>query len=265
MLIDINSYIGHWPFRKLRHNTLAGQVARMDRFSVDKAIVSNINGIFYKAPDIANRELHEAIQSHRAFRDRFIPFAVLNPAVPWWQRSLEEAHEQYGMKGVRLYPLYHKYGLTERRSLEMVRAIRDRGMAIAIPQRMIDLRMRSWLDADEELNYDDIADLVRQVPDAKYMMLDTRFRASERAEQTLKEADILFDTTRASGTPIEGLNGTSFQYLHGTYGADKIAFGTGSPFLDYCSPFIRMETYEEADQRTKNLFWSGNVRRMLNI
>lgn len=271
MLIDINAYVGHWPFRKLRHNTLSGLVTRMNRFSVDKSVVSNLNGIFYKAPDIANRELHEALHANPQFQDRVIPFAVLNPAVPWWERALEEAHEQYGMKGVRLYPLYHKYSLTESRSLEMVRAIRDRGMAIAIPQRMVDLRMRSWLDVDEQLSFDDVAELVVEVPDAKYMMLDTRYSAGDRAtftasaEDILKEADILFDTTRASGTPIVGLNGSSLPYLHETYGAEKIAFGTGTPFTDYSSPFFRIEAYEEADQRTKDLIWSGNVRRMLDI
>lgn len=264
MLIDINAYIGHWPFRQLRGNTLQGLLERMNRFGVDKAVVSNLNGIFYKVCDFANEELHEAINSSNEHIDRFIPFAVMNPILPWWERALEE-NEQMGMKGIRLYPLYHKYELTDSRCIELVEAARDRGMAIAIPQRMIDIRQRSWLDVSEDLDYHDIAMLVREVPDAKYMMLDTRHSANEEARDILQNANILFDSTRASGTPIPGLNGTSLHYLHDTFGPDKIAFGTGAPFIDYYSPFIRLAAFEDADQRTLEMITSGNAQRMLDL
>ncbi|MEX2574404.1 MAG: hypothetical protein WD317_08905 [Balneolaceae bacterium] len=265
MLIDINAYIGHWPFRQLRGNTLDALVERMNRFGVDQAVVANINGIFYKASDFGNRELHEAINANDEFRERIIPFAVMNPVLPWWERALEESHEQLGMKGIRLYPLYHKYDLTDSRCIELVEAARDRGMTVAIPQRMVDIRQRSWLDVSEELDYEDIAMLVREVPDAKYMMLDTRHRVNDEAREILEQADILFDTTRASGTPITGLNGASFPYLIDMFGPEKMAFGTGTPFIDYYSPFIRLYAFEEADEQTKEMIRSGNARRMLDM
>ncbi|MDX1617520.1 MAG: hypothetical protein R3224_01960, partial [Balneolaceae bacterium] len=237
----------------------------MDEFGVDKAVVANINGIFYKDVDIANEELYQAIQSDSAFQKRFIPFAVMNPVLPWWERSIEEARKKYGMKGIRLYPRYHEYGLTEERCIELVKAARDLDLPVAIPQRMVDTRQRSWLDVNREVDYSDLAALVSEVPDAKYMMLDTRHYADEEDVQVLKKADILFDSTRASGVPIAGLNGTSLSYLRDTFGADKIAFGTGTPFIDYCTPFIRAGTWEEADPKTMDMLWSGNVRRMLGI
>ncbi len=264
MLIDINTYIGHWPFRQLRGNTLHGLLDRMNRFGVDKSVVSNLNGLFYKACDFANEELYQAINSNNEYRDRFIPFAVINPILPWWERTLDES-EQMGMRGIRLYPLYHKYDLTDSRCIELVEAASDRGMTVAIPQRMIDIRQRSWLDVSEELDFHDIAMLVREVPDAKYIMLDTRHRANDEARDILQNANILFDTTRASGTPIPGLNGTSLHYLYETFGPDKIAFGTGAPFIDYYSPFIRLVAFEEADQQTLEMISSGNVSRMLGV
>lgn len=265
MLIDINAYIGHWPFRRLEGNTLDALITRMNEFGVDMAIVSNIHGIFYKATDFANEELYEAIQAHPEFQKRIIPFAVLNPVLPWWERALEESQEKYGMKGIRLYPLYHHYELTDERCVRLVQAARDRGMPVAIPQRMIDTRMRSWLDVAEELDYEDIAELVEKVPDAKYMMLDTRHTPSEKARDILKEADILFDTTRASGTPITGLNGSDLHYLRDAFGIEKLAFGTGTPFLDYFSPFVRIEVFEEASEMEKEKIWSGNALRMLGL
>ena len=57
MIIDVNAYLGHWPFRQLRHNTVKGLLNLMDRNGIDKAMVSSINAIFYKNCHAGNEEL----------------------------------------------------------------------------------------------------------------------------------------------------------------------------------------------------------------
>lgn len=270
MLIDINSYIGNWPYRGLRGNTLSSMLTRMNKFGVDKAIVANINGLFYIDFQQANEELNAAIHSNDVFKNRFIPFATINPILPWWRDSLEVCHKKFSMKGIRLYPLYHQYKITEESCIELVKAARDRNMPVSIPLRMTDLREGSWLDVKEELTYNDIASLVSKVPDAQYIVLDARLtdtqeRTTEQSIKILQDADILFDTTRGAGVPCKGPNGESLQYLLNTFGPKKLAFGTETPFLDYCSPFIRVAVFKEADEATKDLIWSGNVSRMLRI
>lgn len=270
MLIDINSYIGHWPYRGLRGNTLDSMLARMNKFGVDKAVVANINGLTYIDFQQANEELNAAINSNDVFKNRFIPFATINPMLPWWRDSLEECHKKFSMKGIRLYPLYHQYKLTEQPCIDLVKAARDRNMPISIPLRMTDLREGSWLDVKEELTYNDIASLVSKVPDAQYIVLDARLtdtqeRTTEQSIKILQNSDILFDTSRGAGVPCKGPNGESLQYLLNTFGPKKLAFGTETPFLDYCSPFIRVAVFKEADEATKDLIWSGNARRMLRI
>ena len=63
MLLDINSYIGHWPFKRLRYNTCASLLERMNQFGVDVSVISSLNGIFYKNTQSSNEELHEEIGS----------------------------------------------------------------------------------------------------------------------------------------------------------------------------------------------------------
>jgi len=270
MLIDINAYIGNWPYRGLRGNTLGAMFKRMNKFGVDKTVVANINGIFYVDVQQANEELNEAMQSNDLFKDRFIPFATINPVLPWWKESLEECHKKFGMKGVRLYPLYHQYKITDECCIDLVKVARDLKMPVAIPLRMIDLRERSWLDVNDALSYNDIASLVSKVPDAQYIILDARItdtqpKTTEESIKILKSADILFDTVRGAGVPCKGPNGESLKYLLDTFGPEKLAFGTETPFVDYCSPFLRVAVFDEADQKTKELIWSGNARRMLRI
>ena len=135
---------------------------------------------------------------------------------------------------------------------------------------MTDLRERSWLDVNDELNYNDIASLVSKVPDAQFIVLDTRLsdtqpRTTEQSVKVLQAADILFDTVRSSGVPCKGFNGESLRYLLDTFGPKKLAFGTETPFLDYCSPFLRVAVFDEVDKTTKEMIWSGNARRMLKI
>jgi len=270
MLIDINAYIGNWPYRGLRGNNLGDMLKRMDKFGVDKTIVASIHGLFYVDVQQANEELHAAMRSNTAFKDRFIPFATINPALPWWKQSLEVCDKQFGMKGIRLYPLYHHYKITDDICVELVKAARDRNMPVSIPLRMIDLRERSWLDLNEALSYNDIASLVSKVPDANYMVLDARLTDGQPATtpesiKILQSGNVLFDTARSSGVPIKGPNSESMQYLFNTFGADKLAFGTETPFVDYCSPFFRIAVFKEADEVTKEKMWSGNARRMLGI
>jgi hypothetical protein len=40
MLLDINAFVGHWPYRNLRGNNLKDLLKRMNTYGVDKAIVS---------------------------------------------------------------------------------------------------------------------------------------------------------------------------------------------------------------------------------
>lgn len=270
MLIDINAYVGNWPYRGLRGNTLGDMLKRMNTYGVNMAVVSNLNGLFYVDAQIANEELNDELNSNEAFKDRFIPFATINPVLPWWRDSLEVCHEKYKMKGIRLFPLYHQYDLSSEYCIELVKAARDLNMPVAIPLRMTDLRERSWLDVNDALSYNDIASLVSKVPDAQYMVLDARItdgqpKTTDDSVKILQACDILFDTSRGSGVPVKGPNSESLQYLLDTFGPKKIAFGTETPFIDYSSPFLRVAVFKEADETSKKLIWSGNARRMMRI
>ena len=268
MLIDISAYVGHWPFRNLRGNSIGQLLQRMNTYGVDQSIVSNLNGIFYVDCQIANEELHRDLASNEQFKDRFIPFATINPILPWWRDALNTSHKELGMKGIRIFPLYHHYKLTDSICIDMVKAARDLGMPISIPLRMTDLRERSWFDVDQALSYNDIASLVKMVPDASYMILDARVTdgqeaTTEESKAILQKAKVLFDTSRGSGVPVKGPNSESLTYLLRSFGAERIAFGTETPFVDYSSPFFRLGVFGELSDVEKSKVWSGNVQAML--
>jgi uncharacterized protein len=278
MLLDINAYIGHWPFKQLKYNTCGLLLDRMNKFGVDISVISNLNGIFYKNTQSANEELYDQIISDSRYKDRFIPFAVINPIYAGWRDDLEACITRMGMKGIRLFPQYHDYELTDPSLIELVKLARDHGLPVALDIRMVDSRQRSWMDIPKfnpatdlkidvitrEWKLSNLVPLIREVPEAKFIIVNlaNSIDLNEEDMELIKKADVLFDT---SGRVIRGDN--VLGALLKRFGKEKFAFGTHSPILDYLTGRLRIEsmTDAEADGPTKEMLRSGNAKRILGI
>lgn len=261
MLIDSNTYIGHWPFRKFEYNTLDALLGRMDEFGTDLSVVSSLHGIFYKNTQAANEELIDAINSKKNYRERFIPFGVINPIYGGWRDDFEICSTTMGMKGIRLYPQYHGYDIASAACIELVKMCRDKSLPVVFTLRMVDRRTSSWMDLEEEWSLKNIIPIIRAVPDAKYLIVNVVNSTALNDEDTslLKNANVLMDSS--------GRSMTNWADLLGRFGTDKFCFGTHSPILDYCTGLLRIESLRpgEADEKTKELFRSGNIKRMLGM
>jgi predicted TIM-barrel fold metal-dependent hydrolase len=261
MLIDINANIGHWPFQQTNCNTAEALLERMDEFGIDVSVLSNMNGIFYKDTQASNEELHEEIRSEGRFRDRLIPFAIINPIYAGWKRDLDICVSKMGIKGIRLYPLYHDYEPTHPSCIELVKMARDYGLVVAFPLRMVDSRSRSWMDIDREWKLEDVIPIIKEVPDARYLVLNIAngIHLNDEDTELYKNSDVVFDTS--------GRNVYNLSELINKFGKDKFALGTHSPILDYVTGLLRVESLRagEADEATKELLRSGNAQRILGI
>ncbi len=265
MWIDINAYTGNWPYKQLRNSNLAGLISRMDRFGIDKAVVANLSGVHYKNTQAANEALYQELKSNAGYKNRIIPFAVINPAYPGWQQDLEKC-VAYGFRGVRIYPQYHDYLPGDAECIALVKKCRDLGLVVGLTIRMVDSRQRSWLDIDHvaytrigEWTLRNFMPLIRAVPDVPYFVLNiANGLAVDQADAPLlKKANILFDTS-----------GRSFGFMPDIlrqYPAEKFAFGSHSPILDYVTGMLRIESLrpDETGEREKELMRSGNALRFL--
>lgn len=261
MLIDSNAYIGHWPFRKFEYNHPDALLGRMKEFGTDLTIISHLNGVFYKNTQSANEELHEVLQEKRKYRESFIPFAVINPIYGGWREDFDTSIGQMGMKGVRLYPKYHFYDLTNPACIELVKMCRDKGVPVVLTLRMVDSRTSSWLDIEKEWALKDVVPIVRAVPDAKYIICNVANNTSLNDDDVrlFREANLLMDTS--------GRNILNWSSLLSTFGIEKFCFGTHAPLLDYASGLLRIEALREseADEAAKEQIRSGNLKKMLGI
>ena len=257
-MIDVNAYLGHFAFRQLRHNTARGLLALMDRKGVEKAVVSSAAAITYRNAHAGNEELHAETKSHNS---RLIPFAVLNPSYAGWRDDLAICHEQFGMTGLRLYPRWHHYSLTDRACVDLVRAAARRKMPVSIPIRVEDRRQQSWLVDIPDVAHDEIAALVRAVPDAQFILVNgSGFTGSVlgRKDNGLPPnyaIDIALMTAE-----LRNEIGALLQNL----GEDRIVFGTGMPF-HYADPALAKLEVLDAPNPTKVKIRRGNAARILGL
>ncbi|MGJ7029641.1 amidohydrolase family protein [Niabella hirudinis] len=261
MLIDSNAYIGHWPFLKLENNTPETLLRRMKEFGTDVSVISNLNGIFYKNTQHANEELFDALRGKSSYRSRLIPFAVINPLYGGWRDDFKICTTRMGMKGLRLYPQYHGYDIAAEPCVELVKMCRDNGLPVAFCLRMVDSRTSSWMDLDKEWTLKNIVPIVKAVPDARYLIVNAAnsLALNEEEMQLFRKADLLIDSS--------GRSMTYWSELFQLFGTNKFCFGTHAPLLDYFSGLLRIESLREneADEKTKELLRSGNIKKWFGL
>lgn len=254
MIIDLNAYLGHFAFRQLRHNTATGLLALMDAKSIDKAVVSSASAITYRNAQAGNEEVAAEVKSHR---DRLIPFAVINPFYAGWQDDLKICHEEFGMAGLRLYPMWHNYSLSDRRCLDLVNAAAERGMVISIPLRVEDNRERSWLVNVPDVPLDEVATLVKACPKARFILLNGLGYVSSPLgkKDSGLPSNYAIEISRLSAV----LNNEIGQLIT-NLGAERVMFGSGMPFSYPDSALLKLEVLQASRGDKEKISWQNAAR-----
>lgn len=256
MIIDTNAYLGFYAFRQLRHDTAAELLRLMDEKGIERAMVSSASAITYRNAQSGNEEVASAVASHR---DRLIPFAVVNPVYAGWQDDLKICHEQFQMKGLRLYPKWHNYALSSQPCPDLIHAATERGMVVSIPIRVEDYRQRSWLVDVPDVPLDEIVAVVRACPNARFILLNgagyTRWPLGQ--EDNGLPANYWIEISRLSA-----LLDNEVGQLIARLGADRVVFGSGMPFK-YPDPALLKLEVLDAPPAVKDKIRSTNAAQLL--
>jgi predicted TIM-barrel fold metal-dependent hydrolase len=258
MIVDINAYLGHFAFRQLRHNTAASLLELMDRKKIDRAAVSSAAAITYRNVQAGNEEVAAEVRRHS---DRLIPFAVINPFYAGWQDDLQICHEQFGMAGLRLYPKWHNYQLSSPCCRELVNAATERGMVISIPIRVEDNRQRSWLLNIPDVPPEEIVELVKACPKARFILLNGIGYTGcplGRKDNGLP-SNYAIELSRLSAVLANELG-----HLITNLGAEHVMFGTGMPF-NYPDPALVKLEVLDASEADKEKVRSQNAMTWLRL
>lgn len=244
MIFDVNAYLGHFAFRRLQCNTAASLLSLMDSKKIDKAVVSSASAITYRNSQAGNEELAEEVRSHR---ERLIPFAVINPFYAGWQDDLKICCEEFGVRGLRLYPKWHNYRLSDSCCRELVDAATQRGVIISIPIRVEDNRERSWLLNAPDVPLEEIVELVKAYPKARFILLNG---AGYTGCPLGQKNNNLPNNYAIELSRLSAVLANEMGHLITNLGAERVMFGTGMPF-NYPDPaLVKLEALDasEADK-----------------
>jgi len=252
MFIDISTYVGHWPFRNLRYNTLAGLDELAQRHGITHMVVANVNGFFYKDANTANLELLEELKEYNG-KTEFLPMAIVNPTYPAWEKDARDMIAQ-GFKGFELSPIYHGYSLApemlfdQYSPLHRAKWVIDLAEELDVPVRICssfeNFRGRSKLDNYNNVTGEDYYALLST--NEKVHVFATSFSpfaAGEHFGKLIRERkNTYFDTTQ-----FETLNTSAGANVGKILSKEQLCFGSLSPFNYMEANLIRMEYTPEFD------------------
>lgn len=229
MIIDINSYLGHYPFRSLRFNTVEKMLGSMDRNGIGRAVVSSLHAVFYRDAHRGNQELFEETKAQAS---RFIPVATVNPKYVGWERDLAEAIETWKMQIVTLVPEHHGYSLGDEFGRAALARIADYGVPLMLTQRFEDRRQRHHWDRAEDLKPEVVLEAAGAHPKLKFLLVNWINLDGPKLAQSGLKGRCLLDFAR-----LQVAQQQEVPKLIEALGVEAIAFGSHMPF-DYVGPSL---------------------------
>jgi predicted TIM-barrel fold metal-dependent hydrolase len=261
MIIDINTYIGHWPFRQVACGTPEDLVNLMDEAGIDKACVSNINAIFYRNVQDGNEELVRQISSNKRFKDRLILFAIINPSYPGWKKDFMHCIDDLGMKGLELYPAYHQYNLASENAVELLNMAAEKSIPVHLPCAIENVRQRHWLDTKEDLSADNIAQALPLCSKTDFII--TNGPSPDIANKLMslsqgRQGKIYYDFSRVD------LLYYRFDNFVKSVGADNVVFGSVMP-LQYADTQFAKLHFSKISNEDKEKILYKNLKKLLKL
>jgi len=244
MIVDFNSYLGQWPFRRLCARTACKSLSQMDKNGIDIAVVSSLNSVLYSDPHDGNLELIEEVEQ---YGERFAPLAVLSPKYPGWEQDLKEC-VSHGFKGVRLYPQYHNYALTDEECLRLVKKASERNLVVSIPVRLRDGRGRHWMDSARDIELDELKQLAEESPESKIVVLEARGIVNS---PLVKYPNVYFEISRMNAAFGE------IDRLIEQAGDSRIVFGSGFPLKYLQSAILKMRLVQKPEETKEKILWKN--------
>lgn len=222
MRIDVNVFLGAYPFRRVPGTSPEALLAAMDRTGIDEAWATHLPGVFWRDPAAGNAWLFDTA----ARLPRLRPVPAVHPGIAGWREVLDAAHAA-GAPAVRCDPTFYGIDPAGSAMLALAGACAVAGIPLVMAVRLEDVRQRHPNDRGAELPAFAIRTLIRCDPRLRLLVThaDRPFVEEVHFGSTPQEASrIWWDICWIWGPPEDHL-----QTLLGTVGRDRFVLGTGQP------------------------------------
>jgi predicted TIM-barrel fold metal-dependent hydrolase len=254
MIIDINAFIGKWPYWPVRATSPAEVAGELQGWGIDRAAICSSRGLFVDWED-GNRETEDAC---REFPDRFIGFACLGTLELSHTRSRGDydfdGYAARGFRGIRLYPQHHSYHpLYESFVGRILEEAAARGWPVLLPLRTI----MNW--GMPMLDLGVMRELVVRHPANTWILAGINYLWELRMAVDLmhRMENVYLETSCVMG--FEAIT-----KLVERSGAERILFGSAAPFQHGAADLDKI-LHAHIDEDAREAILSGNARRLLKL
>jgi len=251
-MIDVNTAIGHWPFRPLPGSveTLSQQ---MQLSGIKKALVSNINSIFYKDPMDGNEELFKWL-----VRPELFLACVINPTFSGWKQDLLTCVHDFRAKAVKLYPGYHHYSVESAATFSLFETCIELEVPVIIVLRLEDERIGHDLAIVHSLPLDQIARTAQAFPHARIVVSGCNGEEVKVLCQQKDCSNLYFEISNVNA-PLDPIRELS-QHI----APKRLLLGTNYPH-QYMLPSIRKLDNSILENTIKQNIACDNAQRLFKI
>jgi predicted TIM-barrel fold metal-dependent hydrolase len=253
LIIDINAFLGVWPFRKLNYSGVEGLDYLMKRADIELALVSPFESIFYMDNDSANSFYCE-IENSRTM----VPITAINPLLPDIQRYLKDLAGLHRLRGLKLHPDYHGYRLGEDSARQVFKMAEDLDLPVIVPLRIYDERSHHRLVKVPPTDVKELVEAARLYPGVRIIACNGR---TDEIRNILKHSTNLENLYAAiSWAQEEGFIASTVK----TYGYDRLMWGSNMP-LQYPEPVLEQVRKADIGTEEQKKILAGNARTIFDL
>lgn len=233
MTIDVNVSLSRWPCRRLPLDETPRLVERLARHGVTQAWASSFDAILHNDMAAVNQRLVNECAT--AANGLLMPIGAVNVRLPNWEDDVKRCHETHGMRGVRLLPGSHGYGLDDPELAQLMEMLTNFRMFLQIAVRLEDPRTQHQLLSVKDVDLAPLPRLTKDHPGVPIVLLNAFPAANtEMAARLAASGRVYFDIAT-----LEGLAGLERQLTQ--LPSDKILFGSHAPFFVLESALLKLQ------------------------
>lgn len=163
-MMDAGCFCGHWPYRKLRCNTLPQLSALHKKVGIAGGLVSNLSSIFYNDPIEGDEELAAALCG-----TSYSLACNVNPALQGSDIAVQRAISRISPAALRLYPTIHKYALNTPAVNQIAVLAAEYNVPVILTARLEDPRL-DFLLCQSEPDINAFLDCAARNPDTRFLL-----------------------------------------------------------------------------------------------
>ncbi len=254
MRIDVNSFVGAYPFRRVPGTSTDSLLSAMDRVGIDQAWISHLPSVFWRDPASGNDWLYQTTGR----LDRLRPVPAVHPGLAGWEQQVRNARDA-GVPALRCDPTF--YGIDpvgpEMRALAMLCGRENIPLLLAV--RLEDPRQRHPNDRADELPPWAVRTLIRSNASVRLIVThaDRGFVEEVHFGSTPDEsARLWWDISWIWGAPEDHL-----QTVLRTIGSERFLFGTGQPLRLPETSVAKLDLLGLSPEQRSRID-SGNARQL---